>query len=118
MRRSAKVLDPRCDVDAVAKNIAVVDDDLTDIDADAKDDVRLACLFAWIATAHVTASMALTNSASNPIAGRLHNTPAVRRNRRIDYLTLLPRRASFVRGLNNLSGIKRDSTHVPFGTLQ
>ena len=65
--------EPRGDVDAVAEDVVVLDDDVAEIDADAEFDapvlgdvVVAVGMPRWISTAHSTALTTLANSTSMP----------------------------------------------------
>ena len=73
LARAGQLLQPRRDVDPIAVDVVLVDDDVTEVDPDPKLDalvlgqIRLTLGDAvWIAAAHSTASTTLANSTSTP----------------------------------------------------
>ena len=71
--RLGDVLQPRRHIDAVAKDVAVLDDDVAEIDADAELDAPILgtpalrpAIPCWISTAQATAFTTLVNSTSMP----------------------------------------------------
>ena len=92
--RIGKRLEPGCDIDAVAKNVAILDDDVALMDADAKLDplcFRNPGIAASNRPLHFARTAQRIDDAreldEKPVAGCLDQPPTMRRDRRVDHLS-------------------------------